>query len=93
LWEECKRFDYHSPEAILSSTRLLVLKHILDINVWTPGRVARHFGFDSSRHLNRSCNNRYAMSVTAIRKAPRDEIYTVARNVFYTGCPKEIPVL
>jgi AraC-like DNA-binding protein len=87
LWEECKRHNFHSPESILSATRLLVLKHILDINVWTPGRVARHFGFDSARHLNRSCNNRYGMSVNRIRKASRDDIYQIARNVFSTGDP------
>lgn len=87
LWQECKSHGYASPEAALSAVRLRVLKSVLDSDVWTYDRVARHFGFETARHLNRSCNNRYGLSVTAIRKSTSTAMSELAEKVFWQGHP------
>lgn len=89
LWQECKSHGYVSPEAVLGAVRLRILKAVLDAHVWTYDRTARHFGFDTARHLNRSCKNRYGLSVTAIRKAPAAEISKLADQVFWDASVEE----
>lgn len=83
LWQECKAHGYTGPENTLSAVRLRVLKAVLDANIWTYDRISRHFGYDTARHLNRACKNRYGVSVTAIRKAPLAEISELANTVFW----------
>lgn len=90
LWQECKSHGYVSPEAILGAIRLRILKAVLDAHVWTYDRTARHFGFDTARHLNRSCKNRYGLSVTAIRKAPAPDIAKLADQVFWDESVTEL---
>lgn len=89
LWQECKSHGYVAPELVLAAIRLRVLKAVLDAHVWTYDRVARHFGFDTARHLNRSCRNRYGLSVTAIRKASVGEVSELADRVFWESTSPE----
>lgn len=85
LWQECKVASVGSPENVLASVRLVLMKSMLDANVWTPDRVARYFGFDTARHLNRSCKTRYKRSLRDIRRLSRDDVLQLAKATFFSN--------
>lgn len=83
LWQECKAVGAGAPENVLAAVRLTLMKTILDSNVWTPDRVARYFGYDNARNMNRSCKNRYKRSLRDIRRLPREDVLEFAKTIFF----------
>lgn len=90
LWEECKRVRAGTPEDVLAAVRLVLLKSILDADQWTTSRIARHFGMDTPRNLNRSCKNRYGLSVRDIRQLSKPDVHAKASSVFREHAPWQI---
>jgi AraC-like DNA-binding protein len=85
LWENCQRVGLDAPENVLYTMRLVMLKAMLDADTWPLGRVARHFGYESTRMLNRSCRNRYGVSTTQLRAIPHAKVMNCAASVFHQG--------
>jgi AraC-like DNA-binding protein len=74
LWQAFRDAGLGAPENVLACVRLVLLKYILTSGEWTVARVARHFGHESPRHLNRSMKNRVGLTLRDIRALPDYEI-------------------
>jgi AraC-like DNA-binding protein len=74
LWQTFREAGLGAPENVLACIRLVLLKYILNTDEWTVARVARHFGHESPRHLNRSMKNRVGLTLRDIRALPDYEI-------------------
>lgn len=86
LWEECKSVGFRGPEDVMSGIRLLLLKSLLDHRHWTLTRTARFFGMPTARHLARSCRTRYGTTLTGLRDMARDQVVSLTRTSFWSGC-------
>lgn len=87
LWAECKAADLDSPEAVLYTVRLVMIKHLLDTGKWTLTRIARHFGYTTARQLSRSCKTRTGLSLKQLRAMPMVCVVEYAQRVLTGGQP------
>jgi AraC-like DNA-binding protein len=70
LWASCKAVGLVSPELVLFASRLYVLKRLLDDRTWSMDQISRYLGYDSPRHLSKSCKVRYGLSPSELRRIP-----------------------
>jgi len=90
LWQECKNHHVGTPEDVHAAIRLVLLKQLLDSEQWTLTRIARYFGYDTARHLSRSCKTRYKLSLREIKALTHGAIMHRAGALFTEHAPWEV---
>lgn len=88
LWQTCKILDLAPPEHLLVAIRLFLIKYVLDSNQWTLDRVARYFGMESARHLNRACKTRYNVSCAGLKDLPLETVRLRVASVLLAAEPE-----